>query len=192
MGTLLQWDATLAQAASRLAGWAPLDAVVSVMTLAGVGGAIWWALGLGLALSRRGGALEGFVRLAWALALTWVLVDAVIKPVIARPRPDVTGLTRTTVAAWVTSRTVTQSFPSGHAALAAAGATALALMWPHRRALLYGLGILVAVSRLYLGVHYPLDVVAGGLLGWAVARLATGGSPCYILGSASASSRVPR
>jgi undecaprenyl-diphosphatase len=65
-------------------------------------------------------------------------------------------------------------------------------MWPRRRALLWTLGILVAGSRLYLGVHYPLDVVGGGLLGFVVARVATGAAPCYISGSASAASSVPR
>jgi undecaprenyl-diphosphatase len=176
--TLLAWDAALAHAISRLAGWPPLDAVVSVLTMLGLYGAIWLLLGAALAWWRGGHVTEGFVRLAWSIILTTALIDGVLKPAIARPRPDVAGLTRTTTAAFVTSRTSGHSFPSGHAAQAAAGAYALGLMWPRRRAWLYVLGVLVALSRVYLGVHYPLDILAGAIVGWAAARFATGGTPC--------------
>jgi undecaprenyl-diphosphatase len=82
-----------------------------------------------------------------------------------RPRPPVTHLEHVT----------SSSFPSGHALQSAAFATALCLMLaagaPPRRVLLcaaLGAGLVViavAVSRVYLGVHYPTDVAAGVLLG---------------------------
>lgn len=68
------------------------------------------------------------------------------------------------------------SFPSGHAAASLSVATALAPLLPMPAAmLLMGLAMTVGVSRCYLGVHYPGDVLAGWLL--AVLGIAASGFP---------------
>jgi undecaprenyl-diphosphatase len=65
----------------------------------------------------------------------------------------------------------TPSFPSGHAASSFACAATLARFAPRRVAIaLYVLAALIAFSRVYVGVHYPLDVIAGAVLGLLVAR----------------------
>jgi membrane-associated phospholipid phosphatase len=61
------------------------------------------------------------------------------------------------------------SFPSGHAATSFAGATILAFAFPRLAVPLYVLAAAVAFSRVYVGVHYPIDIVAGAALGVAVA-----------------------
>jgi undecaprenyl-diphosphatase len=48
----------------------------------------------------------------------------------------------------------------------------LSSIWPAGRVLLWLLAVLIAYSRLYLGVHYPIDVAAGALLGLACAWMA--------------------
>jgi len=68
------------------------------------------------------------------------------------------------------------SFPSGHAATSFACATVLALFAPRRRVLFFLLATLIALSRLYNGVHYPTDVAAGALLGVLTALLLLGAS----------------
>jgi len=61
------------------------------------------------------------------------------------------------------------SFPSGHAATSFACATLLAWLTPLPRVPLFVLAALIAFSRVYDGVHYPLDVVGGAVLGLLVA-----------------------
>jgi undecaprenyl-diphosphatase len=65
--------------------------------------------------------------------------------------------------------------PSGHAATAAAAATVVALLHPRLRLPLAALVAAIGLSRVYLGVHYPSDVLAGLALGivvgWAVVAL---------------------
>jgi undecaprenyl-diphosphatase len=64
------------------------------------------------------------------------------------------------------------SFPSGHAATSFVGAALIARAAPRRvRIALYALAAGIAFSRVYVGVHYPLDVFAGAALGLGVARV---------------------
>ncbi|MGH2744240.1 MAG: phosphatase PAP2 family protein, partial [Thermoleophilaceae bacterium] len=57
------------------------------------------------------------------------------------------------------------SFPSGHSATAFAAATAVAILCPRMRPYALGIAAAVALSRVYLRVHFPLDVLAGAALG---------------------------
>ena len=61
------------------------------------------------------------------------------------------------------------SFPSGHAATSFACAALLAWLTPLSKAPLFALAALIAFSRVYVGVHYPLDVLGGAALGLGVA-----------------------
>ncbi|MEW6687539.1 MAG: phosphatase PAP2 family protein, partial [Pseudomonadota bacterium] len=61
------------------------------------------------------------------------------------------------------------SFPSGHTMHAVAFSLVAAAHYPALAALLAGMSIAIAASRMVLGLHYPSDVLAGGALGAAVA-----------------------
>jgi undecaprenyl-diphosphatase len=57
------------------------------------------------------------------------------------------------------------SFPSGHTATAFAGATALSYFFPRWTAAFFVLAAAIGYSRLYVGVHFPLDVLGGAVIG---------------------------
>lgn len=112
------------------------------------------------------------VKLILALALSIGLADTLayrgIKSVIDRQRPF-----QNEQISWV--RKVGQahgkSFPSNHAANAFAGAVILAWYFPVAAYWFYIFALLVALSRVGLGVHYPSDVIAGSMLGIFVGYL---------------------
>lgn len=137
---------------------------------------------------------SGQRRAAWVLAATLIcsaLVNGGIKVAVERPRPLMAAEARvaapdgpalSVAPAWGEVVTVGEvrlrtdplrrrSFPSGHAQHAFAWCVSLALL--HRRGAVafVALAVAVALSRVYLGVHYPLDVTVGAMLGAAFAWL---------------------
>jgi membrane-associated phospholipid phosphatase len=100
---------------------------------------------------------------AWATIAGAFGVNQAIKVAVRRRRPQLEGLPPLT-------GTITQlSYPSAHATTSAAAARSLS---PLLSPAIYPLAAAMALSRLYLGVHWPSDTVAGFALGTAVAELA--------------------
>jgi undecaprenyl-diphosphatase len=142
------------------AGW--LNPVFEGLSYAGRLGLIWIALALLLCgLYRRWGVLALTVIAVavadWSAAGIKALVDRP-RPPLRYPEPD--PLVRTPHDA---------SFPSGHAATSFAAAMMLSLAFPRFTPWLVVLASAVAFSRIYVGVHYPLDVIGGALLGTLLA-----------------------
>jgi undecaprenyl-diphosphatase len=152
---VLAWDKELErwQVAHR-AGF--LNPVFEGVTYAASYGGLWLALAAAAALVLRRPPL--FLAVLFADGLGELAADA-LKAGIPRARPHDHALV---------ARPHTHSFPSGHATTSFACATALALALPRLRMPLYVLAAAVAWSRVYVGVHYPLDVVAGAAVGVAV------------------------
>jgi membrane-associated phospholipid phosphatase len=147
---------------ARTRGHAPtVERAVGRFSKLGEHGACWLALGLGGAVAdpgRRGAWLRG----VGAVAVTYG-ANYAIKVTVRRPRPVLPGLPP------LTSTVSRLSFPSAHTSTSFAGATAFSKMVP--AAVVYPVAIMFALSRPYLGVHYPSDVVAGAALGLAIGGL---------------------
>lgn len=168
LDTLLQLDGQLLTAIQGLRmAW--LDPVVSIYTKLGDAGILWIALSLAMLLykpTRRAGTLA-----LGAMILGLLVTNITIKPLVERPRPWLD---------WPILPLVTEkdpnSFPSGHTC--AAFAAGMSWLWalPGRwRWFALVLAVCMGLSRLYVGVHYPSDVLAGAAVGtlcaWAVRRM---------------------
>ncbi len=91
------------------------------------------------------------------------ILSQVIKHLIGRPRPKVMDALGLTLGPSITPGF--DAFPSGHATSAFAFAYALCSFYPWMRYPLYAYAVLVSISRIYVGAHFPSDVFAGMVLG---------------------------
>jgi undecaprenyl-diphosphatase len=137
----------------------------------GARGSIWFVLAVVLLWFHPRRA-RGVWQMALAIGLAVLVADAVLKPAFQRARPFEAAVDVRVIA----PRPVNHSFPSGHAATAFAGGAALARIWPGARTGLLTLACLIAFSRVYVGVHYPLDVIGGAIVGMAAAAFVIGGT----------------
>ena len=137
---------------------APLDPFFEALTYLGNFGAVWLLAGAVLAIAWRQPIV--FARVGVA-ALTGELASSLIKDVTERPRPPLRFPDPGPLVALPGS----SSFPSGHATVAFACATVLAATDRRLAIPAFALAVGIAWSRVYVGVHYPLDVLAGAVLG---------------------------
>lgn len=137
-----------------------LDTVVPWITMLGEFGAVWILLALALLLRRD--TRKAGLAVTIALVLDLVVCNLLLKNLVARPRPF-----------WLREITLLvppptdYSFPSGHTA---ASFAAVGALWREKNRLKIPALVLaaaIALSRIYLYVHYPSDVLGGLLVGLA-------------------------
>ena len=163
----MTFDAALLDYAMQLRRpW--LDDLMILASALGAGGFVWIIFGT------IGGIFPNNTAAMWrlwlAVAVAFVIVDDVVKPLFERPRPFEVLEVRL-----IDARPSSASFPSAHSAMAAAGALAGTRMMPVAGVALWPLAVLVIVSRVYLGVHWPTDVIVGAFLVFSVAWFVLGG-----------------
>lgn len=146
--------------AMRTRGHTPgIEAAAKALGKAGNNGAIWFGLGVALAL------VDSSNREAWlicaVLAPIAIALNYVIKLVVKRPRPVLEGLPP------LGGAPSSLSFPSAHATSSFAVATAMTRV-DSLGALAFVLAFALSLGRPYLGMHYPSDVLAGAVLGVAL------------------------
>ena len=141
--------------------WGPLTSVMRAFTVAGTAGALWGFLAAAAFLLT--GLEPSRLLIPWtAIAASWTVAEGA-KYLFNRTRPF---LWDTEIAPLIKTPS-SSSFPSGHSATAAAGSITLSVLYPAIAPVLVPAALLVVLSRIYLGVHFPFDVLAGAVIGTA-------------------------
>ncbi|MDO5345871.1 MAG: phosphatase PAP2 family protein [Lachnospiraceae bacterium] len=142
------------------------------VTFLGNGGWFWIVLGAGMLFWKRTRPVGTAVLLA--LVIGAVITNLGLKNLVARIRPyDFSDQVRLLIAPQVDF-----SFPSGHSCASFAAATVCWKRLPRRYSIpAMVLAVMIAFSRLYVGVHYPSDVLGGVLIG-----IFAGAAACLISG----------
>jgi len=142
----------------------------------------WSYYWIPMALLLAAALWKGAARTRWmvlglvaVIALGDSITTSIIKPFFDRPRPFITmdNIFVYKAGQWAVSNLVenhqTMSFPSNHAVNTAGASAVLIYFFPRWWPLPAFLTALVCYSRIYLGVHYPADVLAGIIVGLACA-----------------------
>ena len=136
-----------------------LNPIVLFLTSLGNAGIVWIVLAAALLVQKK--YQRTGLAMAVSLLIGFLLTNLLLKNLVCRPRPyNVIPELHALVTAgdW--------SFPSGHSTCSMAGAVPMFCRLPRRAgALALVLGILICRSRLYVGVHYPTDVLCGAVIG---------------------------
>ena len=167
LATVASFDAAVYRLFEPLRGRAEVDAVAKAITAVGDHGWLW--TGVAAWRGRRSGpARRKAVRALGVAGISSSLVNAGIKQVVGRQRPDTSDL-RISNAGVPVRAPKTSSFPSGHTL--AAFCSAAVLSRPGDRtgnALLYTAAGLIGVSRIHLRAHHASDVAGGIVIGTAL------------------------
>ncbi len=165
-----------------------LNGAVSLFTHLGDSGILFIALAVILLIFRSTRKAGGTALLGMIFGL--IVTNLTVKPLISRERPWVIiqGFE-----ALVTSSDP-NSFPSGHTCAAFAFAAALCIMLPKRweKIIAWVLAAAMAFSRLYVGVHFPSDVLAGAVIGTLCGLLAAWIVSCFLRRFRSRGTRFSR
>lgn len=141
------------------------DEIAKFFSFIGSAGLVWFFFGMLLFLKEERKHPLFFVPIIVAGGVSWLLVEIIIKPLVGRMRPTIDM-----GAIIVGSMKHDPSFPSGHATIAWAMAIVLSTYEPRWKKYFFVLAALISLSRVYLGVHYPLDVLGGTgigiIIGW--------------------------
>lgn len=143
------------------------DMIMPLLSNAGNGGLIWIVIGLLLFVFGRPETKQAVLLATVALFVSFLVGEVSLKHLFHRLRPFETLPGVRLLVAPLHSF----SFPSGHAANAFAAGLVLARKIPGLALPALSLAVAIAFSRVYVGVHYPLDILAGALLGAVCALL---------------------
>jgi undecaprenyl-diphosphatase len=160
-----EWDSSLCIRVNRTSHYLWVRLWFRLISRLG-DGMFWYAVMLGIVLTQGDAGVVPAIHMGLA-GLTGTLVYKWLKGKTLRPRPyevhqDI----------WLTGRPLDRfSFPSGHTLHAVAFCSVGLTYYPELAWLLLPFTIMVGMSRVILGLHYPSDVIAGAVIGGAIAAL---------------------
>ena len=145
-----------------------MDGLWLCITHLGDEGILWIALGILLLFWKKTRPIG--ITVLISLLFDFLIINMSLKGIIARPRPFVVN---EAIKPLITNVSPYRSFPSGHSGGSFSAMFALYRWVPKKIGIpAVILAALVALSRLYVGVHYPTDILAGCLVGFVCSFLA--------------------
>ncbi|MBE6068767.1 MAG: phosphatase PAP2 family protein [Clostridium lundense] len=136
-----------------------LDKIMPLITALGNGAIVWAIISIYL-IQNENYRIEGYMVIA-SIVLVTIIGEGIIKHIIKRTRP----FEHMKINKLLIAKPITYSFPSGHTASSFAASGILIMMDSKLSIMAVVLASLIAFSRIYLNVHYPLDVIIGIALG---------------------------
>jgi len=136
-----------------------LNIIMRIMSFIGNLGIVWIIIAISLIVGKSYRAIGILIILT--LIISTILGEGIVKHIVRRVRPcnkkDNFGL--------LISKPTSYSFPSGHTLSSFAVAEMLSMYFVQYKFIFMSVALLIALSRLYLCVHYPTDVLAGAIVG---------------------------
>lgn len=142
-----------------------LDILMTIITAMGNLGLIWIIIAVALLLDKPY-RLIGYI-VIFTLVVSTIVGEGIIKHIVRRVRPcnqqnNVSLLIR---------KPISYSFPSGHTVSSFAVAEVLSMYFTQYKLTFIAIAFLIALSRVYLYVHYPSDIIAGIIVGILCSRV---------------------
>jgi undecaprenyl-diphosphatase len=142
-----------------------LDRLMPIVTSMGNLGIIWIMMAVVLILDKPYRLIGNIVILT--LIISTIVGEGIVKHVVRRVRP----CNYENNLSLLIAKPISYSFPSGHTLSSFAVAEVLSMYFSQYKLIFIGIAFLIALSRLYLYVHYPTDVIAGIIIGIFCSKL---------------------
>ena len=167
LNTILQWDEQLTRELNNLFPHSfNFDAVFAFLSGYGSSYLIWIIILVLLIVFEEKRHKKFIWSFFSSILASSFLINFVLKNLFSRPRPTdlMTSFNYLCPSDF--------SFPSGHAAVSFSAAYILSKYDPKRAKIYYTIAVLVSLSRIYLGCHFLLDILVGGLIGLLIGKVA--------------------
>ncbi|AGY77894.1 phosphatase PAP2 family protein [Clostridium autoethanogenum] len=142
-----------------------LDMLMPIVTDMGNLGIVWIIIAIILILDKPYRMVGSVVILT--LIVSTIAGEGIVKHIVRRTRP----CNQQNSLNLLISKPISYSFPSGHTLSSFAAAEVLSMYFTEYKLIFIGIAFLIALSRMYLYVHYPTDVIAGVILGILCSKL---------------------
>lgn len=142
-----------------------LDILMPMITNMGNLGVIWIMMAVVLLLDKPHRLVGDVVILT--LIISTIIGEGIVKNIVRRVRP----CNQQSNVSLLISRPISYSFPSGHTLSSFAVAEVLSMYFTQYKLIFMAIAFLIALSRLYLYVHYPTDIIAGIIFGTLCSKL---------------------
>ncbi len=143
-----------------------LDTIMILFTILGNNSIIWIIIAILLMLNKKTRKI-GFITIL-ALIISAILSEVILKNIIQRPRPS----TDFPTVKLLINRLTSYSLPSGHTTTSFAAAFVLSKYLKKYLLIFWTIATMIGLSRIYLFMHYPSDVLAGIVLGIICGKVA--------------------